>query len=63
MAVTGSGVGATCPVCGKPAALPHTPFCGGRCADVDLGRWLTGQYRVPGPALEEAEDAAARGDA
>jgi len=23
------------------------PFCSRRCADVDLGRWLTGQYRVP----------------
>ncbi len=23
------------------------PFCSPRCADVDLGRWFTGQYRVP----------------
>ena len=39
-----------CPVCGKPAAEATRPFCGKRCADVDLGRWFTGQYRVPGVA-------------
>jgi endogenous inhibitor of DNA gyrase (YacG/DUF329 family) len=25
------------------------PFCGARCRDVDLGRWLNGSYRMPGP--------------
>jgi endogenous inhibitor of DNA gyrase (YacG/DUF329 family) len=29
------------------------PFCSARCADVDLGRWLTGHYRVAGPALDD----------
>jgi len=44
-----------CPICGRPsveAARLH-PFCSVRCADVDLGRWITGQYRVPGPPDEE----------
>jgi endogenous inhibitor of DNA gyrase (YacG/DUF329 family) len=37
-----------CPVCGRPAREKRTaPFCGARCADVDLGRWLSEQYRVP----------------
>jgi endogenous inhibitor of DNA gyrase (YacG/DUF329 family) len=45
-----------CPICGKAASGEQLPFCGPRCADVDLGRWLTGQYRVPGPTLEEVED-------
>ena len=46
-----------CPVCGKPAAAATSPFCGKRCADIDLGRWFTGQYRVPGPEDdEEAEE-------
>ncbi len=42
----------TCPICGadlgvaKPAARLR-PFCSPRCADVDLGRWFTGQYRLP----------------
>jgi endogenous inhibitor of DNA gyrase (YacG/DUF329 family) len=45
----------SCPVCGKPAAAVARlrPFCSARCADVDLGRWLTGQYRVPGPPPED----------
>ena len=43
---------AACPICGKPALPAQRPFCGTRCADVDLGRWLTGQYRVPGPSAE-----------
>jgi endogenous inhibitor of DNA gyrase (YacG/DUF329 family) len=47
---------AICPVCGKPAAEATRPFCGKRCADVDLGRWLTGQYRIPGPDAEPDAD-------
>lgn len=35
-----------CPICGKPAVGPHRPFCSRRCADIDLGRWLNGAYRV-----------------
>ncbi|HEX5454502.1 MAG TPA: DNA gyrase inhibitor YacG [Stellaceae bacterium] len=35
-----------CPVCGKPAAGRHAPFCSPRCAEIDLGRWLKGVYRV-----------------
>jgi uncharacterized protein len=37
---------APCPICGKPAAPGHRPFCSKRCRDVDLGRWLRGVYRV-----------------
>lgn len=35
-----------CPICGKPVAAPHGRFCSARCADIDLGRWLKGNYRV-----------------
>jgi len=42
-----------CPVCGKPAQPKLLPFCSRRCADVDLGRWITGQYVVPGADGEE----------
>lgn len=51
-----------CPICGKPAALPHRPFCSARCADVDLHRWLSGTYRIesdedaPPPDPEGRED-------
>ncbi|UOM32902.1 DNA gyrase inhibitor YacG [Acuticoccus sp. I52.16.1] len=36
-----------CPVCGKESQRETRPFCSKRCADVDLHRWLGGQYRVP----------------
>jgi endogenous inhibitor of DNA gyrase (YacG/DUF329 family) len=45
-----------CPTCGKPAAEGFRPFCSRRCADVDLGRWLTGSYAIP--AEEDDEEAA-----
>lgn len=45
----------TCPICAKPTAPDYTPFCSRRCADVDLGKWLTGAYAVPAEA-EEAPD-------
>ena len=36
-----------CPTCGEPAQAGHKPFCSVRCANVDLGRWLNGDYRIP----------------
>ena len=36
----------SCPVCGKPTNRRHQPFCSGRCANIDLGRWLKGNHRV-----------------
>ena len=45
-----------CPVCGQPESNENRPFCSRRCADVDLGRWLTGQYRVPGAPVEPDDD-------
>jgi len=44
-----------CPLCKKPASEKHKPFCSKRCADIDLGRWLKGNYVVPGPAIDESE--------
>ena len=47
----------SCPICGKPAETPRTrPFCSQRCADVDLGRWFSGAYAVPGPPPELDDD-------
>jgi endogenous inhibitor of DNA gyrase (YacG/DUF329 family) len=37
-----------CPICGKPSTEATRPFCSRRCADVDLHRWLTGRYVIPG---------------
>jgi endogenous inhibitor of DNA gyrase (YacG/DUF329 family) len=36
-----------CPVCGRPAVKAHRPFCSARCADADLGNWVSGRYRIP----------------
>jgi uncharacterized protein len=36
-----------CPICGKPPVLSHRPFCSPRCRQIDLGRWLKGNYRIP----------------
>lgn len=38
---------AKCPTCGKPATQKTKPFCSKRCADIDLGRWLNEDYRIP----------------
>ncbi|MFN3971948.1 MAG: DNA gyrase inhibitor YacG [Gemmobacter sp.] len=45
----------TCPTCGKESVKDYKPFCSRRCADVDLGRWLTGSYALPGPPLDEED--------
>jgi endogenous inhibitor of DNA gyrase (YacG/DUF329 family) len=46
-----------CPICGKPATAASHPFCSERCRDVDLNRWLSGSYVVPGrPEADEDAD-------
>ena len=37
-----------CPVCEDAAVDLFRPFCSKRCADIDLGRWLTGRYVISG---------------
>jgi endogenous inhibitor of DNA gyrase (YacG/DUF329 family) len=51
-----------CPICGKPATRDHLPFCSRRCANVDLNRWLSGNYAIPGTAKEADEDETAPPD-
>jgi len=47
----GAGERKTCAICGKPRDPRYDPFCSKRCADVDLHRWLSGVYVVPGGEL------------
>jgi endogenous inhibitor of DNA gyrase (YacG/DUF329 family) len=49
------GEGGSCPICSKPRDAKFRPFCSKRCADLDLGRWLRGEYAIPGapPSLDE----------
>jgi len=51
-----------CPICGRTPRPEVLPFCSRRCADVDLGRWLTGQYVIAGPPAELDEDPPATAD-
>lgn len=44
-----------CPICGKPSTREFHPFDSARCKDVDLNRWLSGAYVIPGEALEEED--------
>ena len=48
----------TCPICGRKSDEKYRPFCSRRCADIDLGKWLTGSYTVPAEAIadENPED-------
>jgi uncharacterized protein len=49
-----------CPICKREFLLAGDaadcrPFCSARCRSVDLGSWLTGNYRISTVA-SEAED-------
>jgi endogenous inhibitor of DNA gyrase (YacG/DUF329 family) len=46
-----------CPICQSPtpprAENRFYPFCSQRCQLVDLGRWLDGDYRIPGEPVDD----------
>jgi endogenous inhibitor of DNA gyrase (YacG/DUF329 family) len=42
-----------CPECGKPVEARFAPFCSTRCQQIDLGRWLKGDYMIPGKPDED----------
>ncbi|WP_292899232.1 MULTISPECIES: DNA gyrase inhibitor YacG [unclassified Nitratireductor] len=44
-----------CPECNKPSERAFYPFCSKRCKDVDLNRWLSGSYAIPGRAVDEED--------
>jgi uncharacterized protein len=43
-------------MCKKPSHVKYHPFCSNRCAQVDLGRWLTGSYAVPIAETDEPDE-------
>ena len=47
----------TCPICAKGTDPKYRPFCSKRCADIDLGKWLTGSYAIPADSPEDLEEA------
>lgn len=44
-----------CPECGHPSTREQWPFCSARCRDMDLNRWLSGAYVIPGTPLDEED--------
>ncbi len=50
--ITGLRPTRKCPECGRPSGRASFPFCSPRCKDVDLHRWLSGAYVIPGPEDE-----------
>lgn len=47
-----------CPICGRRFEFeesPARPFCGPRCRQIDLGRWLDERYSLPEPSPEEGD--------
>jgi uncharacterized protein len=55
-----------CPSCRGPVKPREEneafPFCSPRCRAVDLAKWFTGSYRVPGPAAEAPPTKPEEGD-
>jgi endogenous inhibitor of DNA gyrase (YacG/DUF329 family) len=44
---------ALCPTCReRPGAAPWRPFCSERCKLIDLGRWLSEDYRMPAEPVD-----------
>jgi hypothetical protein len=51
--------GTSCRYCGKKTRKrdnPFWPFCSERCKLIDLGKWASEQYRVPGEPVKKEED-------
>lgn len=47
-----------CPRCGRdvqPDNSPFRPFCSERCKLIDLGRWVSGAYRIPEDETQEEQ--------
>jgi endogenous inhibitor of DNA gyrase (YacG/DUF329 family) len=49
----------TCPVCKKKTTWeenPWRPFCSERCKLIDLGKWASEDYKIPGKKVENNEE-------
>ncbi len=45
-----------CPICNKMSLQRYHPFCSGRCANIDLHRWLGENYRLPSREAPDFDD-------
>ena len=49
-----------CPRCGRNIQYdgnPFRPFCSERCKLIDLGRWVSGGYRIPVNEVQDEQSA------
>lgn len=44
-----------CPMCEKATNKAYRPFCSRRCADLDLARWMNGNYAIPSQREEDQD--------
>ena len=45
-----------CPTCNRQVEWqdnPYRPFCSERCKLLDLGKWVSEEYRVPGKTVPD----------
>jgi len=52
-----------CPVCKNTTTWeenPWRPFCSERCKLIDLGKWVSEEYKIPIKSEEEIEGVAER---
>jgi len=48
-----------CPICKQTTTWeenPFRPFCSERCKIIDLGRWASGEYKIPGEKTEKKKE-------
>jgi len=48
-------INSKCPICKKPSDYKYRPFCSKRCAEIDLGHWLRGDYKIEDDVEEGSE--------
>ncbi len=46
----------SCPMCSKETDKKYRPFCSKRCADLDLGKWMSGDYAVASQDEDDADE-------
>ena len=44
-----------CQMCNKVQDKKYRPFCSKRCADLDLGKWLTEAYTIPAVETDDED--------
>jgi endogenous inhibitor of DNA gyrase (YacG/DUF329 family) len=49
----------TCPICKKTTTWeenPWRPFCSEKCKLIDLGKWVSEEYRIEGKESEQEDE-------